>query len=123
MSNLPLFMVVLGLAMTLAVGSLGLRFWLNPEKGMAFATHRLEGLPQVMINRYFIIMMVIGGSIFYGRPEVVAFAFAVTGIGPLHDAWVYYRVGQPFRLHLIPAALSAIVAIWALTLIPNAGAV
>jgi len=122
-NDLPLMMVLLGGAMTLTVAYLGISFWLDPVKGMAFATHRPEGLPQVMVNRYFVIMMMIGGSLYYGRPEVVAFSFAVTGIGPAHDAWIYYRLGQPYKKHLIPAALSAVVAIWAFTLIPNAGAV
>ena len=122
MNDLPTGMVLLGGAMTMFVAFLALFFWAAPEKAMAFATHRPEGLPQVMVNRYFVILMMIGGSLYYGRPEVVAFCFAVTGIGPAHDAWVYYRLGQPYRKHLIPAALSVVVAVWALTLIPNAGA-
>jgi len=116
-------MVLLGGSMTLMVAYLGFAFWRDPVKGMAFATHRPEGLPQVMVNRYFVIMMMIGGSLYYGRPEVVAFSFAVTGIGPLHDAWIYYRAGQSYQKHLIPAMLSAIVAVWALTIYSNAGAV
>ncbi len=122
MNELPIPMLLLGGAMTLMVAFLGFLFWRDPDRGLAFATHRPEGLAQVMVNRYFIIMMVIGGSLVYGRPEVVAFAFAVTGVGPAHDAWVYYRLGQSYQKHLVPAALSALVAIWALTLIPNAGA-
>ncbi len=122
MNDLPTLMLLLGGAMTLMVAYLGVIFWLNPEKGMAFATHRLEGLPQVMVNRYFVIMMMIGGSLYYGRPEVVAFCFAVTGVGPAHDAWVYYRLGESYQKHLVPAFLSAVVAIWALTLMPIAGA-
>jgi len=123
MNDLPLLMVLLGGALTLTVVYLCTIFWVAPEKGMAFATHRPEGLQQVMVNRYFGIFMVMGGALYYGRPEVVAFVFAVTGLSPLHDAWIYYRLGQPYQKHLIPAALSAVVAIWAFTLIPNAGAV
>ena len=122
MNGLPLFLVLLGGAMTLTVVYLAAIFWIAPERGMNFATHRLEGLPQVMVNRYFVIFMMMGGALFYGQPEVVAFVFAVTGLGPAHDAWIYYRLGKPFQKHLIPATLSAVVAIWAFTLIPNAGA-
>ena len=108
--------------MTLTVVYLFALFWLNPEKGLAFATHRRENLTEVMVNRYFVIFMVMGGALWYGQPEVVAFVFAVTGIAPLHDAMIYRRAGKPFRKHLIPAALSAVVAVWALLLTINTGA-
>ena len=122
MNDLPLLMVLLGGALTLTVVYLCAIFWAAPARGMAFATHRPEGLQQVMVNRYFVIFMVMGGSLYYGDPAVVAFVFAITGLGPLHDAWIYYRLGKPYHKHLIPAALSAVVAIWALTLQINAGA-
>ncbi len=122
MSDLPLALLVLGWAMTLFVAFLAGFFWIAPERGMAFATHRPEGLPQVMVNRYFVIFMVMGGALIYGRAEVVAFVFAVTGIGPLHDAYVYFRLGRSYKKHLVPAALSAVVAIWALMIYSNTGA-
>lgn len=122
MSQLPTLMVVLGGLMTLMVVYLGTIFWLTPEKGLAFATHTVDGLPQVMVNRYFVIAMMMGGSLVYGRPEVVAFSFAVTGVGPLHDAWVYKRLGTSYQKHLIPAALSAVVAIWAFKIYLDGGA-
>lgn len=121
-SSLPTSMLVLGGLMTLMVCFLGVRFWLTPEKGLEFATHTKDGLPQVMVNRYFVMAMMMGGSLVYGRPEVVAFSFAVTGIAPLHDAWVYYKLGTSYQKHLIPAALSAVVAIWALMIHLNGGA-
>ncbi|MFT4958981.1 MAG: hypothetical protein ACI92Z_000053 [Paracoccaceae bacterium] len=122
MSQLPTLMLIIGGMMTLMVVYLGVIFWLRPEKGMAFATHSIDGLPQVMVNRYFVIAMMIGGSLVYGRPEVVAFSFAVTGVGPLHDAWVYHKLGTSYQKHLIPAALSAVISIWALTIYLNGGA-
>ena len=122
MGDLPTGMLVLGWAMTLFVAFLAGFFWVAPEKGMAFATHRPEGLAQVMVNRYFVIFMVMGGALAYGRAEVVAFVFAITGIGPAHDAWVYYRLGTSYQKHLIPAGLSAVVSIWALTIYLNSGA-
>jgi hypothetical protein len=121
-SQLPTLMLVLGGLMTMTVVYLGVTFWLAPEKAMAFATHRIEGLPQVMVNRYFVIAMMMGGALVYGRADVIAYSFAVTGVGPLHDAWVYYRLGTAYKKHLIPAALSAVVAIWAFTIHLNGGA-
>ncbi len=122
MNDLPMMMQLLGWAMTLLVAYLCILFWVAPEKGLAFASHRAENLPQVMVNRYFAIFMVMGGALIYGRPEVVAFVFAVTGLGPAHDAWIYYRAGKPFTGHLIPAAASAIVSIWALNIYLTTGA-
>jgi hypothetical protein len=122
LSELPTLMVLLGGAMTLMVTYLCVSFWIAPEKGMAFATHRIEGLPQVMVNRYFVIAMMMGGSLIYGRLDVIAYVFAVTGVGPLHDAWVYYRLGTSYKKHLLPAALSAVVATWAFTIHLNGGA-
>ncbi len=118
---LPIGMIILGGLMTLLVMYLCYSFWATPEKGMDFASHRAESLIAVMANRYFVYFMVMGGALYYGRPEVVAFVFIVTGLSPLHDAWIYYRAGKPFIPHLIPAVLSAIVAIWALALTTQTG--
>lgn len=108
--------------MTLMVVFLGAIFWRTPEKGLVFATHRAEGLTQVMVNRYFVMAMMMGGSLAYGRPEVVAFAFVVTGLAPLHDAWIYYRLGTSYQKHLVPATLSAVVAVWAYKIYLDGGA-
>lgn len=123
MNALPLPLILLGGALTLMVVYLCLIFWIAPQKGMAFATHRPEGLQQVMVNRYFVIFMVMGGALYTGDPAIVTFVFAITGIGPLHDAWIYFRLGKPCGKHLIPAVLSGVVAIWAFSLIPAAGGV
>ncbi len=121
MTTLPLALVLLGGAMTLIVVYLAVLFWVAPEKGLEFATHRKENLTEVMVNRYFVIFMVMAGALYYGRPEVVAFVFLVTGLGPAHDAWIYYRAGKPYKAHLVPATLSAIVAGWAFYLYSMTG--
>lgn len=114
MNDLPLYLVVLGLVLSALVFVLGFLFLFKPELGLAFATHRLENLPTVMVNLYFTMAILMAGSIFYGEPEVIAFVFAVTGLAPAHDAWIYARAGQPFIKHVYPAVLSAIMAIGAL---------
>ena len=120
--TLPLGMLILGGGMTLLVLYLCFAFWATPEKGMAFANHHVENLTEVMVNRYFVYFMIMGGALYYGRPEIVVFVFIVTGLSPLHDAWIYFRAGKPFAPHLIPAILSAVVAFWALALTQTTGA-
>ncbi|MBL4766649.1 MAG: hypothetical protein JKY94_02915 [Rhodobacteraceae bacterium] len=122
MIQLPTLMLIVGGMMTLMVVYLGRSFWLSLEKGMGFATHSIDGLPQVMMNRYFVIAMMIGGSLIYRRPKVVAFFFAVTGVTPPHDAWIYRRFGASYKKHLIPAAFSAVIAVWTWTIYLNGGA-
>jgi len=83
------------------------------------------------VNDLPLLMVLLGGALtltvgylcanFWAVPAR-GMVFAITGLGPLHDARVYSRLGQPYHKHLIPAALSAVVAIWALTLHINAGA-
>jgi hypothetical protein len=75
-----------------------------------------------MANRYFSMAAVMIGALVYGRPEVIAFVFAATGFGPAHDAWIYARAGQPYKKHVLPAVLSAYVAIGALIVYLNSGA-
>jgi len=63
------------------------------------------------------------GSLIYGKSEVIAFTFAVTGLTPAHDAVIYARPDQPYKKHIVPAVLSAFVAIGALIVYFNSGAV
>lgn len=114
---------VLGWAMTLLVAFLAFLFWRNPQKGLEFATHREEQLTQVMVNRYIVIALVMGGALYSANPGYIAFVFAVTGIGPASDAWIYYRAGESYHKHLPPAILSAVVAIWAFVIHLQAGAI
>ncbi len=123
MLTLPLPLMILAWLLTVLVTFLAFLFWRSPEKGMAFATHRDAQLPQVMVNRYVIIALFMGGALYTADPGIIAFAFFATGIGPAHDAWIYYRAGQPFQKHLPPAILSAVVAVWSFILYTNSGAV
>jgi len=120
--SLPLSFLLLGWALTLTVVYLAWAFWRNPDKGMAFATHRAEQLPQVMVDRYFVIFMFMGGALISGNLLWIAYAFAVNGIAPLWDALIYRDAGQPYKKHLVPAVLSGVVVLWALFLYMTGGA-
>ena len=112
MNTLPLGLLILGWALTLTVVYLAWAFWRNSDKGLAFATHRAEQLPRVMVNRYFVIFMFMGGALVSGNLLWIAYAFAVNGFAPLWDALIYRNAGQPYKKHLVPAALSAVVVLW-----------
>jgi hypothetical protein len=122
MTEMPLIIMALGAILSVIVIYLGVLFQFAPERGLAFATHKVENLPAVMANRYFSMAAVMVGSLVYGRPEVIAFVFAATGFGPAHDAWIYARAGQSYKKHVLPAVLSAYVAIGALIVYLNSGA-
>ena len=56
------------------------------------------------------------------RPGRIAHVFAVNGAAALPDGLICRKAGAPCMKHLVPAALGAVVAIWALTYINNTGA-
>ncbi len=114
--SLPLPLLILGWVLTLTVVYLAWAFWSDSAKGMEFATHRGEQLPRVMVNRYFVIFMFMGGALVSRDPLWIAYAFAVNAIVPFWDALIYRKAGQPYKKHLVPAALSGVVAGWALYL-------
>ena len=123
MSDLPIYITALAALMCAMVLYLGIIFLWAPEKGLEFATHQREHLPSVMANRYFMMAAIMIGSLIYGRPEVIAFAFAVTGYTPAHDAWIYAQNGQPYGKHVVPAVLSAVVVAAALVTFYKTGSV
>ena len=122
MTVMPLIIIGLGGILSVIVIYLGVLFQFAPERGLAFATHRVENLTSVMVNRYFSMAAIMIGSLIYGKPEVIAFVFAATGFTPAHDAWIYARAGQPYKKHVLPAVLSAFVVIGALIVYFNSGA-
>ena len=123
MTEMPLIIMALGGLLCVVVFYLGVLFQFAPERGLAFATHRVENLTSVMANRYFSMAAIMTGSLVYGKSEVIAFTFAVTGLTPAHDAWIYARAGQPYKKHIVPAVFSTFVVIGALIVYFNSGAV
>jgi len=122
MTEIPLIIIALGGILSAIVLYLAALFQFAPERGLAFATHKVENLTAVMANRYFSMAALMVGSLFYGKPAVIAFVFAAIGFGPAHDAWIYARAGQPYKKHILPAVLSAFVVIGALIVYFNSGA-
>ena len=53
MTEMPLIIMALGGLLCVVVFYLGVLFQFAPERGLAFATHRVENLTSVMANRYF----------------------------------------------------------------------
>ena len=123
MTEMPLIITALGAILSVIVIYLGVVFQIAPERGLSSSMHTSENLPKVMANRYFSMAAIMIGSLFYGRPEVIAFVFAATGYAPAHDAWIYARSGLPYKKHVLPAVLSAYVTIGALIVYLNSGAV
>ncbi len=113
---------ILGAVLSLVVFYIGVLFLIAPERGLKFSTHRAENLTSVMANRYFMMAAMMAGSLVYAKPEVIAFVFFVTGLTPVHDAWIYARNGQPFSKHIPPAVMSALMVIGALYVYFSTGA-
>ncbi len=113
MSGLPLSLLLLGWAMVLSVVALAWVFWRDSEAGLALTSHRAEQLPRVMVNRYFVIFMFMGGALASRDPLWIAYAFAVNSVAPLWDALIYRKAGRSFHKHLVSAGSSAVMACWA----------
>ncbi len=123
MSTLPFPVVLLAVAMTGIVIWLAILFLWAPGRGLRFATHEVENLPEVMANRYVAMALIMAGALYNGDPGLIAFVFAATGLSAAHDAWIYARHGKSFLKHLFSATLSAVIALAALIVHFNAGAV
>ena len=123
MSGLPIYLTILAGLLCATVVYLGVLFLWSPEKGLTFSTHQREHLTSVMADRYFMMAAFMVGSLVYGRPEVIAFAFAATGYVAAHDAAIYAKNGEPYGKHIVPVVLSAIVVGGALIAYFKTGAV
>lgn len=121
MGGLPIYLSILAALLCVTVVYLGVLFLWSPEKGLSFSTHQREHLTSVMADRYFMMAAFMIGSLVYGRPEVIAFAFAATGYVAAHDAVIYAKNGQPYAKHIVPVVLSAVVVVGALLTYSNAG--
>jgi hypothetical protein len=95
-----------GVAVTGGIAGLCVR---DPVAGLAFLTHRLEQLPQVMTDRY---VALFGFSLFatlYGDVTVLAAWSLVLAFLALADAVIYARLGKPYMKHL-SGGVAALVA-------------
>ena len=86
-------------------GGFGILFALNPAKGLALASHRLEQLPLVMSDRYIGTAFLLLGALMFGDYRLLAWFLAVVGIAGLGDVMIYARAKAPVLPHLIASAL------------------
>ena len=100
--------------LTLTVG-FGILFLLNPAKGLALASHRLEQLPLVMSDRYIGTAFLLLGVLLFGDYRLLAWFLAVVGIAGLGDVLIYARAKAPILPHLIASALYGVAATLAWT--------
>ncbi len=122
MSGLPMYVSAPALFLTGIVVWLAVLFFWKPERGLTFATHERDYLPEVMANRYLAMALIMAGALYDGEPALIAFVFAATGLSAAHDARIYARHRKPFFKHVFSAVFSAIVAAAALLVHLNAGA-
>lgn len=99
-------MAWVGVAITGGIAGLCLR---DPVAGLAFLTHRIEQLPQVMLDRY---LAFFGFSVFaaaYGDLKVLIAWSLTLAFMALADAVIYARLGKPYMKHL-SGGVAALVA-------------
>lgn len=97
----------IGVAIT---GGIALICLPNPARGLVLLTHRMELLPQVMLDRY---IAFFGFSLFvafYGDLTVLAAWAAVLAFMAFADTVIYARIGHPFGKHL-SAGIGALVVL------------
>ena len=82
-------------------------FALAPTRALAQATHRLEQLPCVMVNRYAAFALFALAAALSGDMTVIAIAFAILAVPGFGDTLIYARAGHPFVKHL-SAGLAAL---------------
>ncbi len=106
MTSLPILIVVLLLVGAAMVLLLAWAFYSDPQKGMAQATHRLEQLPLVMVDRYVAVGVLQIGLIFFGNLEMVAIFCIAGAIMGLGDGLIYARAGHPHIKHTSSGVLA-----------------
>jgi hypothetical protein len=96
-------------------GLFGILFLLNPARGLALASHRIEQLPLVMSDRYIGTAFLLLGVLMFGDHRLLAWFLAVVGVVGLTDVLIYARARAPVMPHLIAAALYGFAAALAYT--------
>jgi hypothetical protein len=112
--TLAQFAILLSAGGVVLTGWLAAIFVVDPVRGMARVSHRLEDLPKVMADRYIAFMALAAGATWYGDLAVIAYLFAVFAFMALADAVIYVRVNKPFLPHLLAGIAAACVALVAL---------
>ncbi len=101
---------------------IGVLFAFDPVKALPQATHRLEQLPLVMVDRYAAFALFALAAAWSGDMRVIAATFAILAVPGLGDAFIYARAGHPFRKHLAAGLAALFVSALAFAAIPTNGA-
>lgn len=105
---------IIGWCVAIGLGIVTLLLATNRQSGLRMIGHRVEMLPQAMLVRYGGMTLLAVIAAWLGLPTIlfaILLAFAVIGFG---DAYIYRRVGHPFRLHLIAGGAATVGALLAL---------
>jgi len=78
------------------------------DRALAQATHRLDALPRVMVNRYATFALFAGAAALSGDMTVIAATFAILAVPGLGDTLIYARAGHSYVKHLA-AGLGALI--------------
>ncbi|MGS4944295.1 hypothetical protein ACVDG3_02350 [Meridianimarinicoccus sp. RP-17] len=78
------------------------------ERALAQATHRLDALPRVMVNRYATFALFAAVAALSGDMTIIAVTFAILAVPGLGDTLIYARAGHPYVKHLA-AGLGALL--------------
>lgn len=70
------------------------------DRALAQATHRLDALPRVMVNRYATFALFAAAAALSGDMTVIAATFAILAVPGLGDTLIYARAGHSYVKHL-----------------------
>lgn len=101
---------------------IGLLFALDPVKALPQATHRIELLPLVMVDRYAAFALFALAAALSGEMAIIAVTFAILAVPGLGDAFLYARAGHSYRKHLAAGLAALLVSALALAAATNGAA-
>jgi hypothetical protein len=70
------------------------------DRALAQATHRLDALPRVMVNRYATFALFAAAAALSGDMRLIAVTFAILAVPGLGDTLIYARTGHSYVKHL-----------------------
>lgn len=101
---------------------IGLLFALDPVRALPQATHRIELLPLVMVDRYVAFALFALAAALSGEMAIIAVTFAILAVPGLGDAFLYARAGHSYRKHLAAGLAALLVSALALAAATNGAA-
>jgi hypothetical protein len=112
-------LAVIGALLPAYIGAL---FALSPVRALPQATHRLEQLPLVMVDRYAAFALFALAAALSGDMRIVAVTFAILAVPGFGDAIIYARAGYSYQKHLAAGIGALVVSALALVAAATNGA-